>query len=319
MNKHPSEQQKGQAAEHSRRVPDGYVFDASSGLYKPESYHQESQSEQSSHSKKQHRFFKIEVRRDWATFIISFVTFLVVAYYAYVTSEIWLQAKLAGIRVEEETAIAQLQAVTANNAAKNAKDSFEKTLGQMQQQTGAQQESNRITRESLETVQRAFVYFQTLGATKVFSQNKPRKVTALDFTLTLANNGVTPTKFLRSIQNYWWTPTPMPDNFGFQDFTTGIPGQGNIGPKGTITAGPITIPAEAIEGVKNHTMYLYLWGWARYYDIFPRTKEHVSKFCTEITGFRNDPLKVDSLPTVELVMRNCDRNNCYDEECNHAN
>ena len=50
-------------------------------------------------------------------------------------------------------------AKTSRDSLKAANDSFAQTLCQMKAQTAAQQEANRITKESLVSVERAFVTF----------------------------------------------------------------------------------------------------------------------------------------------------------------
>jgi hypothetical protein len=74
-------------------------------------------------------------------------------------------------------------------------------------------ESNGISRESLQSVQRAFVYLD--GYRMIDNPTQPGVVT---FALQLRNSAITPAKNARYHANRG--PYPLPDNFTFPDYDT---------------------------------------------------------------------------------------------------
>jgi hypothetical protein len=86
--------------------------------------------------------------------------------------------------------------------------------------------------------------------------------------------------------------TPLPKGFTFTaNSSFGIGGiipphselLGGNAPVGT----PIT-PQDILE-LEAGRRYIYLWGWAKYFDVFPNTPEHLTHFCWAIT-IGGDPL-----------------------------
>jgi hypothetical protein len=79
--------------------------------------------------------------------------------------------------------------------------------------------------------------------------------------------------------------TPLPQNFDFNYATTNI-GTGLLGPKYENEGGLAPMPphqpaitAQDIIDVQNGRKFLYLMGWTRYFDVFPKTPEHITRFC----------------------------------------
>ena len=64
-----------------------------------------------------------------------------------------------------------------------------------------------------------------------------------------------------------------------------------------------------------HPLHLELetafWGRASYRDIFENTKQHVTKFCRELT-VQGDPTLAETVP---MNFNHCPYNNCIDEDC----
>ena len=54
----------------------------------------------------------------------------------------------------------------------------------------------------------------------------------------------------------------------------------------------------------------FAWGWAIYSDSFPKTELHVTEFCGHLHGIRNAPSK-----GLELIFTNCKSRNCADRQC----
>ena len=52
------------------------------------------------------------------------------------------------------------------------------------------------------------------------------------------------------------------------------------------------ISPQDILDVQAGRKHLYLWGWAKYFDVFPGTREHITRFCWIVTPI-GDPLAYD--------------------------
>lgn len=74
--------------------------------------------------------------------------------------------------------------------------------------------------------------------------------------------------------------------------------QGGIAPKSPWAGNPGDAPVSALDisEAQNAHKYIYLYGWCRYNDTFPDTREHVTGFCYSIipqgdpfTFVPNDP------------------------------
>ena len=79
-----------------------------------------------------------------------------------------------------------------------------------------------------------------------------------------------------------------------------------IGPRDAIMSGA-TPPVEhadlspwQLQEIAEGRKFLYVWGWARYFDIFKGTPEHVSRACWALAPNQNligfDPTKVTEFP-----------------------
>jgi hypothetical protein len=96
------------------------------------------------------------------------------------------------------------------------------------------------------------------------------------------NTGGTPTKELRSHVECDIRNAPLPTGHIFVDQNE-IVGSGLIGPNaesagGTAPQGTPITPQDIIDS-QSFTKFIYLWGWIKYYDVFPNTPEHTTHFC----------------------------------------
>lgn len=69
--------------------------------------------------------------------------------------------------------------------------------------------------------------------------------------------------------------------------------------------------------VKEGKKHLYIWGIAKYRDVFPATLEHITRFCVFAANIAGDPLKPweEKTNPVDIVFANYDRHNCADDDC----
>jgi hypothetical protein len=96
------------------------------------------------------------------------------------------------------------------------------------------------------------------------------------------NTGNTPTKNLRSHVECDIRNAMLPKGHVFTDQNTEV-GAGIVPPLGEVTGGsapqntPIT--SQDIVEAQAFRRFIYLWGWIKYYDVFPKTPEHTTRFC----------------------------------------
>jgi hypothetical protein len=202
---------------------------------------------------------------------------------------------------------------TAGQALKDSESSFGQTLSQMQRQTRAQEESNRITRDSLVSVQRAFVSFaQNLQANAVIDSSGS-KINSWEFRPVMVNNGTTTARHARQHASFLWIPAPLPNDFRFPDLGDMTIAPVAIGPKAVYTGALMTIPVSVLSLVKEHAAYLYFWGWVSYKDIFQDTPTHITMFCLQMTDVRGDP--TNRAGQTQFLWRMCSKHNCVDDDC----
>ena len=69
--------------------------------------------------------------------------------------------------------------------------------------------------------------------------------------------------------------------------------------------------------VKEGRKFLYIWGTARYRDVFPDTPNRVTKFCVFADAVMGDPMSEWNSDTnqVEIRFINYRQHNCADEDC----
>jgi hypothetical protein len=141
---------------------------------------------------------------------------------------------------------------------------------------------------------------------------------------TWKNTGETPTRNLRVYTDWDFAIPPAFPNFNF-DRVTLAPGVGLIPPDTTMQGGPVPRHPQAlspseIKEIQLGKRSLFVWGWAKYNDIFEGTPEHVTKFCFQIL-IVGDPIqyKPGTMPpnpgslAFTYVMHSA--GNCADDEC----
>jgi len=171
----------------------------------------------------------------------------------------------------------------------------------------------RTSKDALTAVQRAFIFATNMDVVRVADPSNPSKIGSLEFSITWVNNGTTPTHNMRTYYNWLTPPIALPSDFTYPDLGDHKSIPIALGPRGVAHTTPILVPAEAIRKIMNHQGHLYIWGWATYKDIFQGTKPHITRFCTEVTGFDGDPLNGSDANSKPMTV-NCG-NNCYDDEC----
>jgi hypothetical protein len=113
------------------------------------------------------------------------------------------------------------------------------------------------------------------------------------------NTGDTSTRNLRLYAHCDIRNSAIPDNYLFENAVS-EGGRGLLAPTQEASGGSAPYrPAAAISpqdivDVQCGRKFIFLWGWAKYNDVFPGTTEHVTHFCWSITAI-GDPLIYDPL------------------------
>jgi hypothetical protein len=112
------------------------------------------------------------------------------------------------------------------------------------------------------------------------------------------NYGFTPTRKLRTYVDCEIRNSVLPPDFNFRHDPTQI-GKGLMAPQYESPVGQAPrspgapISPQDILDVQQGRKFIYLWGWARYFDVFRGTPERVTHFCWFITAI-GDPKASDT-------------------------
>jgi len=137
-----------------------------------------------------------------------------------------------------------------------------------------------LTKEALIADKRAFVFpigiqslWEVIG-TEYHWRFKP----------SWKNSGNTPTKNLTTFVQCEIRSSPLPDTFGF-DHDMSEAGPGFLAPGIELLGGQAPkMPGSAISpqdilAAQTGKKFIYLWGFAKYSDVFPSTRPHTTHFC----------------------------------------
>ena len=166
-------------------------------------------------------------------------------------------------------------------------------------------------RESYTRVQRAFVF----PAEYVFRMERVEQRVGIN--AVWKNGGDTPTRNLHISMTEGRRKTPLPSDFDFPSDDQKIYGGRPLpilvlGPHATASAiRGAEIPFSAVPGINSGRELVYLWGYARYHDVFGAP--HITRYCVQITSIETDLAGSTSDVTAAYIP--CDRGNCADEEC----
>ncbi len=166
-------------------------------------------------------------------------------------------------------------------------------------------------RESYTRVQRAFVF----PAEYVFRMERAER--SIGINAVWKNGGDTPTRNLRISITEGQRKAPLPADFDFRSDDRETYGGGPLpilvlGPHASVSAvREAEIPFSAVPDINSGRELVYLWGYARYDDVFGAP--HLTRYCVQITSIETELTGNTSDVTGSHVP--CDRGNCADEEC----
>jgi hypothetical protein len=190
-------------------------------------------------------------------------------------------------------------------------------------------ESNKINRDALQSVQRAFVRwtgFRTTPALKRSPSGQDQRWWLFENTWENSGN-TTATEVVQYFEVDELAVEPNDEKFRGKvkasDLIVSV-----IGPRGTTQSGTIEKPESFIYGLRpdlSHTIEsnqrIFFWGWIVYRDVFANTKPHVTEICMELAGVtypktampQKGFIPVDASPG--LRFSGCHDHNCVDNYC----
>ena len=196
--------------------------------------------------------------------------------------------------------------------------------GYARRQWRAMLDSNEISRDSLQSVQRAYISFQQIQTTPIIERTASGETIGLQFSAQTMNTGNTPGNggalcfFGDSLPN-----EPTEEQFiGSRP----LPVSKVIGPKALYFFGDIRKSgsfwgldrARTTGAVQTHIgkHNFVLWGWVTYRDVFPQTNVHVTEFCQRLVTIGVNPERPSNArPEFTFRFQDCEHHNCADEQC----
>ena len=178
----------------------------------------------------------------------------------------------------------------------------------------------KLTERALVETRRAFI-----SVRGYFSWYEPDIISgcyAWRFQAMWENAGDTPTKNFRYGVHCEVRNSPLPVGFDIEANAPEV-GRGLLGPRvknegGISPLAPLSaVTAQDIFDAQNRRKFIYFYGWARYFDAFPNTKEHVTRFCYVISPTGNPFTFVPNDPANPLNFTNLQHSegNCADDGC----
>lgn len=178
----------------------------------------------------------------------------------------------------------------------------------------------KLTKEALVADKRAFISFK--GIFGYWEKDEAMQQYNWRFRATMENTGETPTVHLTIHTACELRNTQLPADFQFVDNSP--VGTGLLGPKASSQGGIAPMPPAAaltpqdLHDVQLGRKFLYLWGWARYNDVFPGTERHLTRFAWAVM-VAGDPFNYDpqtpAANTLGFSNLYLPTGNCADDEC----
>jgi hypothetical protein len=110
--------------------------------------------------------------------------------------------------------------------------------------------------------------------------NEKDELVALSVCVVWKNSGTTPATSVISLVATRHLANAK--EFKFDKPTHERPQQFVLAPRAEIPSGTIDIPAQHVLAAADGSGHQFLWGWAKYRDIFPNSPEHVIEFCCKL-------------------------------------
>lgn len=150
-----------------------------------------------------------------------------------------------------------------------------------------------LTKEAFIADKRAFIFATTFN--QIWEQDKATGLYNWRFKPVLRNSGETPTKGLEMYVTCEVRNTQLPSGYAFTSQVQNI-AKGMMPPKFDLQGGLApqlpgpAITSQDIIDAESGNKFIYLWGWIRYRDVFPKTPQHTTRYCWAILPL-GDPMQ----------------------------
>jgi hypothetical protein len=188
-------------------------------------------------------------------------------------------------------------------------------------------EANRINRESVQAVQRAFVKWDSFSIQNYLMFGPKENTKYIQINSDWENGGSTPAIDVSAYFNIDELSNP-PSGKIFMG--TRVAAKTNVGPRGRLSQTnrkPIDFYTKGIElstirSTQPLDRNIFFWGWVVYRDVFPNTKPHLTEFCQLLVGISlvaSSESKTTVIPKdfnkLHMNHNACEQHNCVDEYC----
>jgi hypothetical protein len=183
----------------------------------------------------------------------------------------------------------------------------------------ALRDSNDINRQSLQSVQRAYVTCNDIEEIINTAVVNGIKEHVWKFSAKCENSGTTPA--ISEIA--YFNGDNLPNEPTGEQFI-GPPKSHRpisvIGPKSPVEVGELHKMDSFILGNEPFSsiglvepQHVIFWAWVAYRDVFPGTKPHVTEVCQKLFGLASN--RIFPNPSIGFSLLNCETHNCTDEYC----
>jgi hypothetical protein len=182
-----------------------------------------------------------------------------------------------------------------------------------------------LTREALIANKRAFVY--PISISQFFEPANTTGQFNWRFRPVLRNSGDTPTKNMTMFVTCEVRNSAIPIGYPFTDDAQRV-ARVTIAPRFDLQGGVVPqAPAAAITpqdiiDAQAGRKFIYVWGWIKYSDVFPKTPPHITRYCwlvlpvgDPLTFVPHTPGQPPTPGTLSFNTLHHTEGNCIDEEC----
>lgn len=182
-------------------------------------------------------------------------------------------------------------------------------------QLNAMLDANKINRQSLESVQRAYLTMRALEPRPVVDEGK---LAGWVVEAAFDNSGSTTAQDVRHSVGTNLLGFDEPDEQGF--IGPNVTSPEYVGPKAPYSVtSPVPFPENLVPQISKpgwsppaDKRRIFFWGWAAYRDVFPNTRPHITEFCMRVNGV------IERSPQNQgwiMLTTSCRAHNCTDEYC----
>ena len=165
-------------------------------------------------------------------------------------------------------------------------------IAESRRSADAAKKSAEVSEKTLNLTQRAFVFIKLDGQPMVDPDHQA--LVGFSFHPAAENFGNTPANNWESYFGGEMFDGEIPDGFDYPPADRGGPLRGSIPPRSKMNAGRGTMGRNIVELIHKKQKRFFIWGRAKYNDIFEGTPTYNIEYCWEVefSGTTDDPTKI---------------------------